>query len=234
MSPPAIWWPTRSSPSSASRASSQGWRRSSTGAGGWAVAVAWAAGVSAPGLPPAAFSSPAAASVATSPGPSGADDNGGTPPAGRHVLLLDPLLQQDDALEQRLGPRRTAGDVDVDRDDLIDALRDRVGVPIGAPAVGAAPHGDDVLGVGHLLVQTANGRGHLVGDRPGDDDEVRLSGAGGEGDHPETHDVVAGRAYGRAQLEAAAGQPPLVDPQRVLPRRVEQLGERLGHVAALD
>src|SRR5687768_3791649 len=89
---------------------------------------------------------------ASTSGASASDDNGLTPPALGHVLVLDALLQQDDALQQRFGPRRAAGDVDVDRDDLVDALGDGVAVPVGAAAVGARTHGDDVLGIGHLLV----------------------------------------------------------------------------------
>src|SRR5215213_7318303 len=73
------------------------------------------------------------------------DDKRLTSPALGHVLVLDALLEQHDALEQGLGPRRAAGHVHVDRDQLVDALGHRVGVPVGAAAVGAAPHGDDVL-----------------------------------------------------------------------------------------
>jgi hypothetical protein len=69
-------------------------------------------------------------------------------PALGHVLVLDPLLEQHDAFEQGLGPGRAAGHVDVDRDDLVDALGDRVAVPVGAAAVGARTHGDHVLGSG--------------------------------------------------------------------------------------
>src|SRR5215218_3688913 len=66
-----------------------------------------------------------------------ADDNRLPSPAVRHALVLDPLLEEDDALQQRLGPGRTPGYVHVDRDDLIDALGDRVGIPVRAAAVGA-------------------------------------------------------------------------------------------------
>src|SRR5438067_2736676 len=52
----------------------------------------------------ASSTSGAGASVASS-----TDDNRLTPPALGHVLVLDALLEQHDALEQRLGPRRTAG-----------------------------------------------------------------------------------------------------------------------------
>ena len=45
--------------------------------------------------------------------------------AGGHACL-DLLLQPDDPLDERLRPRRAAGDVDVHRDDLVHALEDRV------------------------------------------------------------------------------------------------------------
>ena len=55
-----------------------------------------------------------------------------TAPLGSHVLVLDALLEEDDRLEQRLRSGRAAGHVDVDRDDLVDALGDRVAVPVRA------------------------------------------------------------------------------------------------------
>jgi hypothetical protein len=52
-------------------------------------------------------------------------------------LVGDLLLEPDDPLQQRLGPRRAARDVDVDRDDLVDALGDGVRVPVRPTGVGA-------------------------------------------------------------------------------------------------
>src|SRR5205823_2882406 len=124
-SPPAMCSPTTASPSADFSSSRTCWR----------VALA------------AAYGSCCSCSSVS------ADDNGVPSPALGHVLGLDALLKQDDALEQRLGAGRAPGDVDVDWDDLVDALGHRVRVPVGAAAVGAGPHGDDVLGVGHLLVQ---------------------------------------------------------------------------------
>src|SRR5690554_1143513 len=93
-----------------------------------------------------------------------ADDNRITSPFLGHVLVRDPLLEQNDALEEGFGSRRTAGDVDVDGDDLVDALGHRVAVPVRAATVGAATHRDHVLGFGHLVVEATHGRDHLVGD----------------------------------------------------------------------
>src|SRR5215211_4750374 len=83
-------------------------------------------------------------------------------PLGGHVLVANLLLEQDDALEECLRAGRAARDVDVDRDDLVDALGDRVAVPVRAAAVGAAAHRDDVLRLGHLVVEAQDRRRHLV------------------------------------------------------------------------
>ena len=126
------------------------------------------------------------------------------------------------------------GHVDVDGHDLVDALGDRVAVPVRAAAVGARAHRDHVLRVGHLLVEAPDGRDDLVRDGAGDDHQVRLAGAGRERDHAEAHHVVAGRGQGGAHLDGAARQAPLVGPDGVLAAQVEELGERLRHLAALD
>src|SRR5438034_7570113 len=46
------------------------------------------------------------------------------------VFPADLLLQLHDAVEQRLGPGWAAGDVDVHRHDLVDALGHRIGAPV--------------------------------------------------------------------------------------------------------
>ena len=66
-------------------------------------------------------------------------------PARSGPLPRDLLLKAQDAVQQRLRPGRAAGDIDVDRDELVDALRDRVGVPVRATAVRAGAERDDVL-----------------------------------------------------------------------------------------
>ena len=126
------------------------------------------------------------------------------------------------------------GHVHVDRDDLVDALRDRVRVPVGAAAVRARAHRDDVLRVGHLLVEALDRGRHLVGDRARDHDEVGLARARRERDHAEAHHVVAGAGERGAHLDRAAREAPLEHPQRVLAAVVEEPGERLGRFAGAD
>src|SRR5690349_16801693 len=66
--------------------------------------------------------------------------------ANQPALALDLLLQLHQALGERFRPRRAAGHVDVDRDDLVDAVADRVRQLEEAAAIGAAAHRDRVLG----------------------------------------------------------------------------------------
>src|SRR6266550_6008037 len=99
------------------------------------------------------------------------------------VLAADLLLQLDDPVQQGLGAWRAPGHVDVDRHDLVHALRHRVRVPVRAAAVRAGAERDDVLRLRHLVVDPLEGRGHLVGERPGHYQQVRLAGPMGERDH---------------------------------------------------
>src|SRR3712207_4279260 len=132
-------------------------------------------------------------------------------PADAGPLTGDLLLQAQDAVQQRLRSGRAAGHVDVDRDDLVDALGDRVGVPVGAAAVAARAEADDVLRLGHLVVESLDGRRHLVGDRAGHHHQVGLTRAVRERDHPEPDEVVAAHRGGD-ELDGAAGQTEVEDP----------------------
>ena len=143
------------------------------------------------------------------------------------VSAGDLLLQLEDALEQRLGAWRAPGHVDVDRDDRVDALGDRVGVPVGAAGVGAGAERDDVLRLGHLVVEAPHGRRHLVGDRAGDDHQVGLPRTGRERDDPEADEVVPGHRRGD-ELDGAAGQAEVEHPERVAAAPVEDDPDRLG------
>src|SRR5262249_4790756 len=115
------------------------------------------------------------------------------------LLVLDLVLDFEQPLEERLGPGRAARDVDVDRDDLVDALAHRVRVLEEPAAVGAAPHGDDEAGLRHLVVEALDPEGHLVGERPGDDEQVARPRArpGGGAEALE----IAARAAGLHQLD---------------------------------
>src|SRR5579859_3152133 len=62
--------------------------------------------------------------------------------AAEDGLVLDLLLDGHQAMNQGFGTRRTAGDVNIHRDEGIDPLHYRIGiVVIGAARDGAASHG---------------------------------------------------------------------------------------------
>src|SRR6266851_3868135 len=82
--------------------------------------------------------------------------------AGEGAGALDLFLQQQDAVEQRFGGRRAARDIDVDRHDAVAAAHHRIGIMVVAAAIGAGAHRDDPARLGHLVVNLAQRRGHLV------------------------------------------------------------------------
>ena len=150
---------------------------------------------------------------------------------GRHAGLVR-LVQADDPLHQRLRPRRAEGDVDVDRDDPVDALEDRVVVehPAGARA---DAHRDHPLRLEHLVVDLAQRLGHLVRDAARDDEQVGLARRGAERLHPEAREVVA-RGDDRHHLDRAAGEPERVGPHRLRLRPAHGLLERRQPERALE
>lgn len=90
-------------------------------------------------------------------------------------LLPDLVLDPQKSLGQGLRAGRTAGNIDVDGNDLVYALTDRVGELKKAAAVGAASHRDNVLGIRHLIVEELGALGHLVSQRASDDHQIGLA-----------------------------------------------------------
>src|SRR5690606_41553973 len=85
-------------------------------------------------------------------------DRGGTADLG---------LQLHQAIDQGFGGRRATRHVDIDRHDPVAAAHHRVGVVVVAPAIGAGTHRQDPAWFGHLVVELAQGRRHLVAQGAG-------------------------------------------------------------------
>src|SRR5213083_2166245 len=83
----------------------------------------------------------------------------------------DLVLELHEPVDDRLGTRRTAGYVDVDRDDRVDPLHGGV-VVVEAARARADAEGDDPLRLGHLVVDALEHRRHLVADRADDEEHV--------------------------------------------------------------
>ena len=96
-------------------------------------------------------------------------------PLGAQRLVHDLGVDLEDRVHQHLGPRRAAGQVHVDGHDVVDALHDRVVVEHAAGA-GAHAHREHPARLGHLVVDLAQHRGHLVAHPAGHDHQVGLPG----------------------------------------------------------
>ena len=140
-------------------------------------------------------------------------DRGGRVAALGDLARPDLLVEGQDGVEKGLGRRGAARGVDVDGDDLVDALDDGVIVEHAAGR-GADAHGDDPLGFHHLVVDLTEDGGHLLRDTPRHDHEVGLAGRGPEDLHAETGDVVVGGADGH-HLDGAAGEAEGHGPDRI-------------------
>src|SRR5689334_24769577 len=101
-----------------------------------------------------------------------------------------------------------------------------------AAAVGARAHGDHPAGLGHLVVDLAQRRRHLVAQRAGDDHDVGLPRARTEHD-AEAVEVIA-RGAGVHHLHGAAGEAEGHRPERAGARPVDRLVERRGGEALLE
>src|SRR6266508_6283655 len=117
---------------------------------------------------------PARAPATISPSLSSLSSIARNPSALDGTGAADLLLQQQHAVEQRFGRRRTARYVDIDRNDAIAAAHDRIGIVVVTAAVGARAHGNDVARLRHLVVDLAQRGRHLVAERAGHDHHIRL------------------------------------------------------------
>src|SRR5688572_13591440 len=148
------------------------------------------------------------------------------------VAGADVLVEGENAVHEGLGPRGATRHVDVDRDDLVHALDD--GVVVEHPAArGAHAHGDDPLGLDHLVVDLAEHGSHLLAHPAGHDHEVGLAGAGPEHLHAEPAEVEVGGAAGH-HLDGAAGQPEGRRPHRVPPGPLHEVFQAGGQEALGD
>src|SRR5215475_5549762 len=88
------------------------------------------------------------------------------------------LLQQQHTVKQRLGGGRAARNIDVHWHDAVATAYHRVGIVVITAAVGARAHGDHIARLRHLVVDLAQRRRHLVGERAGHDHDIGLTGRG--------------------------------------------------------
>lgn len=92
------------------------------------------------------------------------------------------FLQLKNTVENSFGGRRASWDVDVNRNDSVDASNHTIAIVVVPSTVGAASHADDPSRLRHLIVTLSQGRTHLVRHRPGHNHHIGLAGRGPEDD----------------------------------------------------
>ena len=142
------------------------------------------------------------------------------------LFALDLFLQTHESFQKRFGARGTSRDINIDWDQLIDALQDGV-TPIHPTARRARTHRDTPFRFRHLLPDPFNRQGHLVGDGAGDNHDVTLSWRKPHDFGAEPRDIEPGSGCCH-QFNRTTGQTHGHGPERVLShpihRRIE-LGE---------
>ena len=90
-------------------------------------------------------------------------------------LITNLFAQLDHGVENRLWTRRAAGQIEINWDKFVDPTNSRRGIGAEhATRDGAGPHGDDVFGFRHLLIESHQSRGHLHSDRASHDQKISL------------------------------------------------------------
>ncbi len=134
--------------------------------------------------------------------------------ARRLFIVGDFFLQQQQALQEGLGARRATGDVDIDRQDLVDPLDDRVDI-VHAAGIRAAAHRHDPFRVGHLLIDPEDRRAHFLERRSGNDHQVGFTRSRPQHLGPEAGQVETGSHTGH-HLDKTAGETEEHRPKRIL------------------
>src|SRR5216683_470720 len=134
------------------------------------------------------------------------------------------LLKLENGVEKRFGARRAAGNVNVDGNDLIAALHDGVIVEDAAGGCASA-HGNDPLGLRHLVVKQANDGSHFLREAAGDNHQIGLARRGAENFCAKTRDVKSRRSHGQ-HFNGAAGEAKTERPDGAFARPVDGLVKR--------
>ena len=136
------------------------------------------------------------------------------------MLQFDFFLEFHQSFNEGLGTWRAARNVDIDRDEIVDALQHGVGA-IHPTGRSASTHGDAPFWLGHLIPHAFHRKSHFVSHGASDDHDVGLAWREAHDFHAEAGDVETGRS-GRHQLDRAAGKSHRHRPERVLSHPVDR------------
>ena len=135
-------------------------------------------------------------------------------------------MELQNRVQERFRAGGTPWNVNIHWNNLIATLHDGVIVE-DAAGRGARAHGDDPLGLGHLVVQAANDGRHFLREAAGDDHQIGLTRGGAENFRAETSHVKARGGHGH-HFDGAARQTETERPDGTSARPVHgfvELGE---------
>ena len=144
------------------------------------------------------------------------------------LLELDLTLKLHKAVEHCFRAGRTARNEDINGDDLVDAIYHAVRLLERASADSTAAAGDDVFGLGELIIEANERRGHLVYDSALHHDVVGLTRRVAGDLESEAGHVVAGSAETH-ELDGAAARAEAEGPKGVGDTPVDELVELADH-----
>lgn len=133
------------------------------------------------------------------------------------------LLVKFNSTRARQEEMLTSRHVDIDRHNPVTASNDRVTVVVVATTVGTTAHADNPPGVGHLIINLAESRGHLVRQCTGDNHNIGLTRRSTENDSKTILIVTGGRKV--HHLHGAACKTEGHRPQRALTSPIGNLIE---------
>jgi hypothetical protein len=125
-------------------------------------------------------------------------------PPTRQTTGIEAPDRDQDAENNGLRARRATGDVDINREYLIDTAKAGVSLPEDAPG-GAGTYGDHDARVGNGLDRAADGSFKVARDRAGDNDPVRMARGGNEIDAKAADVVYRVQQGGEFPVAGVAG-----------------------------
>src|SRR5262249_17444479 len=124
------------------------------------------------------------------------------------LLTVDLALQLHEGVQQCFWSRRATWNVNIDWNVTIDPFEHVVALLEWSARNRTRAHGDDILRIGHLVVESHNLRRHFLGHGAGHNHEIGLPRRRPENFAAKTCDVVA-RCRCRDHLDRATGEPEL-------------------------
>src|SRR5215831_15230867 len=146
-------------------------------------------------------------------------------PYASQFLFIDLALQFHECGQKRFRPRRTPGNINIDRDVAVDSFEHVVSLLERTSRDRARAHGDNIFRIGHLIIEAHDLWRHFLCHCPRNNHQVGLPWRRPKNFTPKSRDVIARRS-GCDHFNGAASQAKLQWPDGVLAPPVIKLLHR--------